>query len=131
MTEPTDDLPGGTTAAPTLLDPTTRAVAGLALAVVGLMGQNVVQVGVQVLLVGGGGSGSPSRYFVASAVGALLVPVAALLLAWAPARGAVTGWPTYVARAAVAVAVVAIAGAVLMALGGVLTDGMGGGLIPM
>ena len=48
MTEP-HDVPHGTgTAAaagrPSLLDPASRAVAGLALAVVGLMGQNVVQV---------------------------------------------------------------------------------------
>lgn len=130
MTEPHDPTVT-TTAAPTLLDPTSRAVAGLALAVVGLMGQNVVQVGVQVLLVGAGGSGNPRTYFVASAIGALLLPVAALVLAWAPARGATTGWSTYVARAAVVVAAVAVAGAVLMALGGLLTDGLGGGLVPM
>lgn len=129
MTEPRHDLTNEAT--PGLLDPTTRAVAGLALAVVGLMGQNVVQVGVQVLLVGAGGSGNPRTYFVASAIGALLLPVAALALTWAPARGAMTGWSTYVARAAVVVAAVAVAGAVLMALGGLLTDGLGGGLVPM
>ena len=130
MTERSDDLPGGTTAAPTLLDPTTRSVAGLALAVVGLMGQNLVQVGTQVLLVGGGGTGGPARYFVASAVGALLPLGIALWLAWTPARGPVTGWPTYLARAAVVVALVGVAGAGLMLLGGLISDSMGG-LIPM
>jgi hypothetical protein len=114
---------------PGMLDPTTRAVAGLALAVVGLMGQNVVQVGVQLLLVGAG-SGDPKRYFVASAVGALLPLVLALWLAWGPARGAVAGWSTYVARAAVVVALVGAAGAALMVLGGLLSDSLGG-LIPM
>jgi hypothetical protein len=132
VTEHPDALPGGSTAAPTLLDPTTRAVAGLVLAVVGLMGQNLVQVGTQVLLVGGGGSGSPTRYFVASAVGALIPLVLALWLAWAPARGAVGGWSTYVARAAVVVALAGVAGAALMLVGGVLSGSRGGvGLIPM
>jgi len=55
MSEQHQDLAGSATPAGGLLDPTTRAVAGLALAVVGLMGQNVVEVGVQLLLVGGGG----------------------------------------------------------------------------
>lgn len=128
MTEPHATPSAG----PTMLDPTTRAVAGLVLAVVGLMGQNVVQVGVQLLLVGGSGSGSPTRYFVASAVGALLPLVLALGLAWGPARGAVTGWSTYAARAAVVVALVGVAGAVLMIVGGVLSGSRGGiGLIPM
>lgn len=133
MTEPTPDLAGDAVAArPTLLDPTTRAAAGLALAVVGLMGQNVVQVGTQVLLVGGSGSGGPTRYFVASAVGALLPLALALGLAWGPARGPVTGWSTYAARAAVVVALVGVAGAVLMVLGGLLSGSRGGmGLIPM
>ena len=135
MTEP-HDVPHGTgTAAagrPSLLDPASRAVAGLALAVVGLMGQNVVQVGTQVLLVGGGGSSSPTRYFVASAVGALLPLAVALWLAWGPARTATTGWATYVARAAVVIALVGVAGAGLMLLGGLLTGlSSGGGLIPM
>ena len=130
MTEHAPDLSGDTaTERPNLLDPTSRAVAGLALAVVGLMGQNVVQVGVQLLLVGAG-SGDPTRYFVASAVGALLPLVLALWLAWGPARGPVTGWPTYVARAAVVVAIVGVAGAGLMVLGGLMSDSMGG-LIPM
>ena len=130
MTERPDDLPGGTTPAPTLLDPTTRAVAGLALAVIGLMGQNLVQVGTQVLLIGGG-SGDPTRYFVASAVGALVPVALALWLAWGPARGAVTGWSTSVARAAVVVALVGVAGAVLMIVGGLLSGSRGGmGLMP-
>ena len=131
MSEQHQDVAGSTTPAGGLLDPTTRAVAGLALAVIGLMGQSVVQVGVQVLLVGAGGSGNPRTYFVASAIGALLPLVLALWLAWAPARGPVTGWSTYVARAAVVVALVGVAGAALMLLGGLLTDGLGGGLIPM
>jgi hypothetical protein len=131
MTEPHDPSVT-TTAVPTLLDPASRAVAGLALAVVGLLGQNVVQVGTQVLLVGGGGSSSPTRYFVASAVGALIPLVAALWLSWGPARSAITGWSTYVARAAVVVALVGVAGASLMLVGGLLT-GMtaGGGLLPL
>ncbi len=130
MTEQHHDLDDAiATGRPTLLDPTSRAVAGLALAVVGLMGQNVVQVGVQLLLVGAG-SGDPERYFVASAVGALLPLVVALGLAWGPARGPVVGWPTYVARAAVVVALVGVAGAGLMVVGGLLSGSMGG-LIPM
>ena len=133
MTERTHDLNDDTAAGrPTLLDPASRAVAGLALAVVGLMGQNLVQVGTQVLLVGGGGSSSPLRYFVANAVGALLPLAVALWLAWGPARGPVAGWATYVARAAVVVALVGLAGAGLMLLGGLLTGMRGGvGLIPM
>ena len=134
MTEPHDAPRSTATAAdgrPTLLDPASRAVAGLALAVVGLMGQNVVQVGTQLLLVGGGGSSSPTRYFVASAVGALLPLAVALWLAWGPARGVAVGWPTHLARAAVVIALVGVAGAALMLVGGLVTGvSSGGGLIP-
>ena len=132
MTDHTHGRPDDTEAGrPTLLDPRSRAVAGLALAVVGLMGQNVVQVGTQLLLVGAGSS-SPDRYFVASAVGAVLPLAVALWLAWGPARSAPVGWPTHLARAAVVVALVGMAGAALMLLGGLLS-GMtsGSGLIPL
>ncbi|HEX4976640.1 MAG TPA: hypothetical protein VFV40_02130, partial [Nocardioides sp.] len=114
------------------LDPASRAIAGLALAAIGLMGQNLVQVGTQILLVGGSGSGGPERYFVATAIGALLPLACALWLAWGPARGAVAGWATHVARAAVVVTLVGVAGAVLTLLGGLLSGlTSGSGLIPM
>ena len=131
MSEQHHDVAGNATPTGGLLDPTTRAVAGLVLAVIGLMGQNLVQVGTQLLLVGAGSS-SPDRYFLASAAGALLPLAAALWLAWGPARGTVTGWATHLARAAVVVALVGVAGAALMLLGGLLSGvTSGSGLIPM
>jgi hypothetical protein len=130
MSEQHQDVAGSTTPTGGLLDPTTRAVAGLVLAVVGLMGQNLDQVGTQVLLVGGGGTGDPTRYFIASAVGALLPLAVALGLTWGPARGPVIGWPTHLARAAVVVALVGVAGAALMLVGG-LTSDITGGLLPL
>ena len=130
MTEYTDRPADPATGRPSLLDPATRSVAGLVLAVAGLLGQNVVQVGTQVLLVGGTGGGGPSRYFLASAIGALLPLAAALWLAWGPARSAHVGWPTHLARAAVVVALVGVVGAALMLVGG-LTSDITGGLIPM
>lgn len=105
-----------------LLDPGTRAVAALVLAVAGLLGTNVVQAAVQ-LLIGGVGGGDPRTWFAATALGTAVTLGLALWLAREPARDQLAGWTTVLARAAVVVSVVGLAGAVLTLLGALVRTG--------
>jgi len=104
-----------------LLTPSSRAVAGLALAVAGLLGQNVLSTGLQLVLMGGSGPSDIWLYTLAMGLGAALPAVLALVLVWGQARAAAgPGWSPHVARAAVAVALLALVGAALTVLGGLL-----------
>ena len=118
MTENHPSAAGG----PDRLDPGTRAIAGLVLAVAGLLGPNLLQTGLQVLVGDGVSMGDPTAYFVASAVGAAIPLALAIWLAAPPARSDGPGWTTSLARSAVVVAVVGLAGAVLMVVGALLGD---------
>jgi hypothetical protein len=109
-------------AAPTgdgLLDPMTRALTGLVLAVVGLLGPNVFGTAVQFLSEGQFGGGQSTYVFwlaVASAVPLGL----AMWLALAPARVTSLGWVASVARSAVLVAALGLAGSALLLVGSVV-----------
>lgn len=110
-------------AAAGLLTPSSRAVAGLALAVAALMGQNVLTTGIQLLVMGPGGGG-PTSYVIALGVAAALPAVLAMLLAWPVARDRAGGWPGHLAGAAVLVAVVALGGAAMALVGALLHGGL-------
>lgn len=105
--------PGG------LLDPMTRSLSGLVLAVVGLMGPNLFGSAVQFVSEGLFGGG-PSTYLFWLAVGNVVPLGLATWLALEPARQASTGWVRSVARSAVLVAGLGLAGVLLLLLGAVL-----------
>jgi hypothetical protein len=94
-------------------------VAGLALAVAGLLSGNILATGLQLLLVGDG-SGDLGPYAMALGAGAALPAVIALFLVREQARGPVSGWPGHVSRAAAVVAFLVLVGAALAVLGGLL-----------
>ena len=106
-----------------LLTPASRALAGLVLAVAASLGQSVPVVGVQVFLLGGDGSGDPQSYFMVVGTATALLALAAGWLAWPPGRGRVAGWPGHLARAALIVVLVDLAGAALMILAGMFRAG--------
>lgn len=105
---------------PGLLTPTSRAVAGLALAVAGLLGGNTLSGGLQVLAQAGPEAGDPGLLGVVLGISTAVPAVLALLLTWAPARGSGATWQAHVSRAAVVVAVLVLVAAALMVLGGLL-----------
>jgi hypothetical protein len=102
-----------------MLDPMTRALAGLVLAVVGLMGPNVFVSGVQLLAEGRFGGG-PATYMFWLAVASAVPLGLGLWLALEPARAGAAGWVASVARAALVVAAVGLAGSVLLLVGSLL-----------
>ncbi|QBR93227.1 hypothetical protein [Nocardioides euryhalodurans] len=117
MSEPTAST---ATAGGGILTPPARAVSGLALAVMGLFGQNLPSVGLQALVLGPGGSGDLALYYLVMGLGSAALSALALLLVSSLARGPATGWPAHVARATVVVALVGIVGALLIVVGGLV-----------
>ena len=106
--------PGG------LLTPVSRAVAGLALALAGLLGPNALPAGIQMGARGGPEAGHPALFALALAVATAVPALLALWLTWGDARGTGTSWPSHLSRAAVVVALLALIGAALMLVGGIL-----------
>lgn len=97
-----------------LLTPMSRAVAGLALAVSGLMGQNIVAAALQIALIGdGGGFGGPIPYAVGTGLGAAVPALLALALVLPQARADGDLWTSHLSRAAVVLSAVVLVGAVL------------------
>lgn len=116
------DSTGTTTAATRsgLLTPTSRAVAGLALAVAGLLGQNVISSGLQIVLLGDGGAGGPVAYAMGLGLGAAVPALIALALVSTAARGDGDDWSSHLSRAAMVISVVVLAGAVLTVVAALL-----------
>jgi hypothetical protein len=98
-----------------MLDPMSRAVSGLVLAVVGLTGPNILATGVQLLAEGQFG-GAPSTFMLWLAVASAALLGLALWLALQPARLG-DGWVSSMARSAVIVATVGLGGCLLLVVG--------------
>ena len=103
-----------------LLTPTSRAVAGLVLAGTALLGQNALTTGLQLIFAAGPEAGDPGVFGVLLGFSVAVPALLALFLARGSARGAGTTWQTHLSRAAVVVALLALVGAVLMVIGGLL-----------
>jgi hypothetical protein len=103
-----------------LLTPASRAVAGLALAVAGLLGQNAFAIAAQMLLMGGPEAGDPGVFGVGLGVASAVPAALALLLTRSAAQGPGTAWHAHVSRAAVVLALLVLAAAVLTVVGGLL-----------
>ncbi len=103
-----------------LLTPTSRAVAGLVLAVAALLGTNGFTLAAQVVLMAGPEAGDPGVYGVGLGLFAAVPALLALYLTWGAARGSGTAWPAHLSRAAVVVALAALVAAALTVLGGFL-----------
>ncbi|QZY28871.1 hypothetical protein [Nocardioides coralli] len=115
-----DGPTGGRTPVRRMFDPTTRALAGLVLAVSGLLGANGFTTGLQFLSEVQFG-GAPSTFMFWRAV-ATAVPLAlGLWLALEPARSPDHGWVTSVARAALVAAALGLTGSLLLLAGVFLT----------
>ena len=103
-----------------LLTPTSRAVAGLALAVAALLGTNGFTLAAQVILLAGPEAGDPGVQGVGLGLFAAAPALLGLYLTWGAARGAGTTWQAHLSRAAVVVALAALVAAALTVLGGFL-----------
>lgn len=103
---------------PSLLSPEVCAVAGFALAVITMLGQNAMTVGVTALYdaFAGDPSGEVNPFFYQYALATLAQAAIAGALAWR-ARIAAERWVELLARAALVVAAVAVFGALLMLIG--------------
>ena len=103
---------------------TTQAtsVAAVVLGFVTLTGNSILVAGLQAVLGQGVGADvGPFGYFMSQAVACLVMTVVVVLLA-RPGLRQGTGWEANAARAAVILAGLALAGALLMLVGGLLTE---------
>jgi hypothetical protein len=108
-----------------LLTPQSAAIAAFAVAVLTLNGQNLLVVGVQSLLGQGFWNGGPAAgYYVAWGLAALVPVLAVGWLARLTLRSVRSGWEASLARAACIVVVLALVGAVLTAVGGIIHGSM-------
>lgn len=120
LTTGADRRPGAPASA-SFFTPPVCAVAAFTLAVVALLGQNVVTLGISTVFASGFGPGEDAFYLGWGVATALQVTVVLLL-----ARrtfGLVDRWEATLGRAAVIVSAVAIVAAVLVVAGTLLTDG--------
>ncbi|HYH35268.1 MAG TPA: hypothetical protein VD814_08985 [Nocardioides sp.] len=106
--------PGG------LLTPTSRAVAGLALAVAGLLGNNALTGSLQLLAQAGPEAGDPGVFGIVLGLSTAVPAGLALLVTWRAAQGTSTTWQAHVSRAAVVVALLVLVAAAVMVVGGLL-----------
>lgn len=108
-----------------LLSAPAASVAAFAVAFLMLDGQNLLIIGVQSLLGQGFWSTNQAAgYYVVWGISALLPLLVVGWLAGVTLRTARSGWEAHLSRAAVLLAVLAFAGAVLTAIGGLLHNGM-------
>jgi hypothetical protein len=119
-TDVTDSSVPPEPAAVGLLTPTSRAVAGLVLAVAAVLGTNGFTLAAQIILLGGPEAGDPGVYGVGLGLFAAAPALLGLYLTWGAARGDGTTWQAHVSRAAVVVALVALVAAALTVVGGFL-----------
>jgi hypothetical protein len=104
------------------------AVAAAVLAFVTLTGNSILVAGLQAVLGQGVGANvGPFGYLMSQAVACLALSVLVVVLA-RPGLRQGTGWESHTARAAVILAGLALAGALLMLVGGLFTEA---GLLPI
>ncbi len=104
------------------------SVAAVVLGFVTLTGNSILIAGLQAVLGQGVGANvGPFGYFMSQAVACLVMTVVVVLLARPGLRQGM-GWEANAARAAVILAGLALAGALLMLVGGLLTEA---GLLPL
>jgi hypothetical protein len=103
-----------------LLTPASRAVAALVLALGALLGPNALTSGLQLLAEGITGGVGPGEFGVFLGVAVALPALLALALVRTAVRDTATDWTGHVARAAAVVALIALVGAALSLVGGLL-----------
>ena len=102
--------------------PSVCAVAAFTVAVVALLGQNAVTIGISTVLGPNFGSGGASPFYVPFGI-ATAVQVGVVLLLARPTLHAVGRWEGILGRSAVLVAGVALVAAALVIVGGLLHGG--------
>ena len=114
----------GVWSASSLFSPAVSAVAAFTLAVVALMGQNVVTIGISTVLGPEFGSGGAMPFYVGFGV-AIAVQVGVVLLLARRTLDSAVPWEGVLGRAAVLVAGVALVAAVLVIVGGAVHGDVG------